>query len=97
MTHFERNTELLESDLSPATVAFIESGYDVLVAGVLVTDSQENAETTGFIRVTPLSLYMRTGFDGDQHLALESRTFGDDVIHFDAREATGFQVLPIAD
>ena len=97
MTHFERNTELLEIGLSPASVAFIESGFDVLVSGVQVADDQEPVESAGFIRVTPLGLYMRTGADGNQLPTLESRTFGDEVVHFDARAETGFQVLPIAD
>lgn len=94
---FVKNVNQLETDLSPATVAFIASGYDLFVTGVLLADSQESVESPGFIRVTPLGLYMRIGEDGDKHLALESRAFGDEVIHFDAREETGFQVLPIAD
>ena len=97
MTFFENNIEQLETDLSPATVAFIASGYDLFVTGVLLADSQESVESPGFIRVTPLGLYMRTGEDGVRRLTLESRTFSDEVIHFDAREETGFQVLPIAD
>jgi hypothetical protein len=96
MNTFER-PELFETYISPATVAFIETGHDLLVTGVRVSEDQEPTPSIGFIRVTPLSLYMRTGEGGDQHPALLSRSLEDELIHFDAREATGFQVLPIAD
>ncbi len=97
MTNFERPEDPFVTDLNPATLAFIESGYDVLVSGMQVAENRKPVESSGFIRVTPLSLYMRTGKGGIQHPALVSRTLGDEVVHFDAREATGFQVLPIAD
>lgn len=100
MTRFEQETTPIPpivTELSPATLAFIESGYDVLVRGTQVGLSEYPAVPSGFIRVTPIRLYMRAGKGGELYPALITRITEDQVAHFDARVETGFQVLPIAD